>query len=183
MHLQSKSLCEDHTLCWYPNSNSVFFFFKCALKIDCSRFTVCMAGLCHSTHLLSSLGHPGETQLVGQHRCCDRGPVVASPAHQHHTQPGHTPLSAKCHLSGVRSHLFPTWSMDSLQGLCRWHIGLHADDLKRDRDSMETYHDFVPFSCHCCGVIGIVSHNVLICVPHIRAVDMDIHWHGCRVCK
>lgn len=47
---------------------------------------------------------------------------------------------------------------------------------------LHTHHDFVPFSRHCCGVIGIVSHYVLFCVPHIRAVHMDVHWHGCRVC-
>lgn len=62
--------------------------------------------LCHSTHLQPGLGSPGETQLVGQYSCCDRGPVVASPAHQHHTQPGYVPLGAERHLGGAGGHLF-----------------------------------------------------------------------------
>lgn len=77
-----------------------------------SLFVCAQARLYHSTHLQSSLGLPGETQLVGLYGCCDGGPVVAAPAHQHHTQPGHSPLSAECHLGGAGGHLFPVWSME-----------------------------------------------------------------------
>lgn len=59
-------------------------------------------------HLHPSLGSPGEASLVGQHRCRHRGTVVAPPAHQHHTQPGHVSLRGKGHLGGVRGHLFTT---------------------------------------------------------------------------
>ena len=58
-----------------------------------------------SSHLHSSLGFPGDAELVRQYSCCDSGAVVASPANQHYTQLGHMPLGAKCHLSGAGGHL------------------------------------------------------------------------------
>ena len=60
-----------------------------------------------STHLQSSLGLPGETQLVGQYSTGDCRPIVTSPAHHHHSEPGHKLLSAESHLSGAGTHLAP----------------------------------------------------------------------------
>lgn len=59
------------------------------------------------SHLYSSFGVPGEAELIGQHCCSDSGAVVASPTHQHHPQPWHTPLGTKRHLIGAGRNLCP----------------------------------------------------------------------------
>lgn len=42
-----------------------------------------------------------------------------------------------------------------------------------------TYRDAVPFCVDWCSLVGVLGGDVLLCVPHIGAVDVDVHRHGC----
>lgn len=85
------------------NSNTI----KKSLCKSFRSIHIC-AYLWHPSHLYSGFGLPGKTQFVGQYSRCDCGPVIASPAHQHHSQPRHTALGADRHLSGAGGHLWRT---------------------------------------------------------------------------
>lgn len=54
---------------------------------------------------------------------------------------------------------------------------------RRSAHKRSTYCDSVPLGLHWCGLVGVLSHNVCVCVLHIRAVDLNVHRHGCRVCR
>lgn len=46
-----------------------------------------------------------------------------------------------------------------------------------------SYRDIVALSVHGRGLVGVLSCDVLLCVAHAWAADMDVHGHDCSLCS